>query len=210
MTPTIFTCEQYSDDWWKVRRGVPTASEAGRIITPKKGELAAAHDGYISALIGDLLDAEYPRKDDVATGAMRRGTALEPKARRMYEFEQSERVLQVGFVLSGCGRFGCSPDGLVGNDGGLELKNPAAGKHVEWVRAGVLPDDYKAQVHMSLIVTGRAWWDFASYLPGQDLFVVRTTPDAFTAKLRECLDLFWDRYQFALDLFRPSAQERAA
>lgn len=199
-----FTMDQYSDEWFRVRRGVPTASEYGRIITPKKGELAAAHDTYINALIGDLFDLEYPAKDEYATASMRRGTAMEPEARRKYAFDTGGVVRQTGFCKTDDNRFGCSPDGLVGDDGAVELKNPSAAVHVGWTRAGVLPDDYKPQCHGHLIVTGRAWVDFVSYRPGFDLFIVRVKPDDFTEKLRGCLDQFWDRYQAALRQFAPS------
>lgn len=203
-------CEQYSDSWWAVRRGVPSASEFGRIITPAKGQIAAAHDGYISTLIGDLIDLDYPRKDEFATAAMRRGMAMEPEARRKYAFDTGRLIRQIGFCTTDDKRFGCSPDGLAGDDGVVELKNPSAAQHVAWARAGTLPVDHAAQCHGQLIVTGRSWVDFVSYLPGEPLFIVRVEPDEFTVKLRTCLDQFWDKYQTALAQFRPTQETAAA
>lgn len=206
----IYDFEQYSPDWWRVRRGIPTASRYGSILTAKTMKLAAAHDTYINELIGDLFDLEYGHKDEVANAAMRRGTAMEPESRNAYEMECDVDVRQVGFLTTDDGRFGCSPDGLIGADGGLELKNPSAHTHVAWLRAGGLPDDHRAQVHGSLIVSGRAWWDFYSYYPGLPSLRVRIAPDDYTAKLTEALEQFHGLYQAALAQFRPSQETAAA
>ncbi len=207
---TIFDMDQYSPEWWKERRGVPTASEFGSIMTAKTMKLAAAHETYIHRLIGDLFDLEYGKKDDIATAAMRRGTEMEPEAREFYEVQNKADVRQVGFCLDTTGRFGCSPDGLVGEDGCLELKNPSAHTHVAWTLAGGLPDEHRAQVHGHLIVTGRKWCDFLSYYPGLPPLVVRTEPDEYTAKLAAALDEFWTKYQTALALFKPPAAKELA
>jgi hypothetical protein len=198
----VYECEQYSDEWWRVRRGVPTASEFGNILTPKTAQLAAAHTGYIYRLIGDTFDLNYPRKDDVATAAMRHGTLMEPEARRWYEFETAQPVRQVGFCTTDDGAFGCSPDGLVGEDGGLELKNPAPQTHVRYLFEGNLPAEYRCQVHGQLIVTGRAWWDFVSYCPGLPPFLFRVFPDDFTDKLRAALAEFDMSYRSMLAVVR--------
>jgi hypothetical protein len=82
----------------------------------------------------------------------------------------------------------CSPDGLCGNDGGLELKCPGIAKHVEYLIGGGCPDEYFHQVQGCLYVTGRAWWDFMSYYPGLPLFLVRCLPDPdYHAALAEAL-----------------------
>lgn len=192
---------QYTPEWWALRRGVPTASEFGRIITAAKAEFAAGHKSYINDLIGDELDPEYPRVNDGATIAMKRGTVLEPEARALYELWAQQPIKLVGFVTTGCGRFGCSPDSLVGDDGVLELKSPMPATHAGYVLAGGLPADYRAQCHGHLIVTGRKWSDFMSYLPGQEPFIVRVTADDFTSKLAACLYRFDLAYQEARKRF---------
>ena len=186
----VIDCHQYSPEWWAARRGVPTASEFGNILTPKTGKLAAAAESYICRLIGDTLDLEYPRLSE-GNEAMRRGTGAEPESRRWYEMEVGVPVQQVGFCLSDDGRFGCSPDGLVGSDGLLELKNPLPHTHVKYLLDGGLPDEYRAQVHGQLIVTGRQWCDFVSYAPGLPSLVLRVTPDEYTEKLAEALEQFY-------------------
>lgn len=195
----VFDFEQYSPDWWAVRRGVPTASEFGSIITPKKLQLAAAHQTYIHRLIGDTFSLDYGKAEGPVTEQMRRGTINEPESRRWYEMHRDCEVTQIGFCKTDDDRAGCSPDGLVGDDGVLELKNPSAHTHVAWLLEGGLPDEHKAQVHGQLIVTGRQWADFLSYCPGLPPLLVRVEPDAFTEALRKCLDDFLAKYTEALN-----------
>lgn len=154
--------------------------------------LSAQAESYICRLIGDKYSLEYPPVT-VETAAMKRGTQLEPEARSYYEMDRGLDVEQDGFCMTDDGRFGCSPDGLVGIDGGLELKCPSPSTHVSYLLEGVLPSEYKAQVHGSMIVTGRAWWDFMSYCPGLPPLLIRVGPDDYTEKLRTALEAFWLR-----------------
>ena len=199
----VFDFEQYSPEYWIERRGCVAASEAGRICTPKKMELGAGAESYINELIADVMAYTWPPPmDDKVTQAMRDGIAFEPENRVRYELETDRKVKQVGFCKTDCGRFGCSPDGLVGEDGGLELKHPKPATQIAYVRAGTLPDEYKAQVHMSLIVTGRKWWDFYSVSFGMPSLLVRVEPSEYTEKLRQNLEKFWTKYQAALSFVR--------
>lgn len=184
-------CIQGSPEWWEARRGVPTASEFDRILTPIKQKGSAGQDAYIDSLIGDAKDMR-PNwfSDRPVTKDMEHGTNSEPQAREWYEFEKGIPVRQVGFVTTDDGRFGCSPDGLIDPDGGLELKCPKPSTHVGYLREGTLPDKYKPQVHGCLIVTGRLWWDFLSYAPGLKPLLVRVYPDEFTKRLRQELERF--------------------
>lgn len=196
----IIDCEQHSPDWYAARLGVPTASEFGSIITPKKGEYAAAAQTYIDRLIDETVRPTADR----SWGSNRhtdRGNELEPEARDLYAFERDLVPRQVGFILTDDGRMGCSPDSLIDPDGGLEVKCPDGPTHVRWLRAGGLPDEHKPQVHGCLIVTGRAWWDFLSYCPGYPPLLVRVEPDAFTDRLRTHLDRFLGELQGARESF---------
>lgn len=197
----ILDCEQRSPEWYQARRGLPTASEFGNIITPKKGEYATAAETYINCLIDELV---RPGASEGFTGNRHtlRGEALEPEARDLYAFEFEVEPQQVGFILNDEGTLGCSPDSLIGNDGGLEIKSPDGPTHVKWVRAKGIPDEHKAQVHGSLIITGRQWWDFLSYCPGYDRLLVRVTPDDYTEKLRKHLDRFLKDYAEAKSMFQ--------
>lgn len=197
-TPVFHYCDQYSPEWWSLRRGVPTASSFDKIMTPAKRQASSQQEGYIAELLGEKIDPLYPRIGE-GTPAMQRGNKMEPEARKFYEFDNDIDVKPVGFVMSACGRFGCSPDALVGDEGLLELKNPDPKTHFKYLMAGKLPDDYLCQVHGQLIVSGRKWCDFVSYCPGAKSFKVRVVPDQFTTDLRVCLEIFWKKLQAAAE-----------
>lgn len=193
----IIKCEQLSPEWWQARKGIPTASNFGRIITPKTGKLAAAADDYICELIADQYRIDPEERYQNA--AMRHGTETEPEARRWYEMEYGVNVEQVGFVTMDDGRFGCSPDGLIdGQRGLLQIKCPNAKTQIRYLLDDCLPDEYKTQVHGELIVTEYEWSDFLSYCPGLPKLVVRVTQDSFTRNMRPVLDDFHGRYRDAL------------
>lgn len=191
----IVECAQYDQTWWAARRGVPTASEFDCIITPEKAEASKGAFKYICRLIADQYDPDYGYAEEYVSVAMRNGTLMEPTARDWYQFERKAEVQQVGFCVTDCGRFGSSPDSLVGDDGALELKCPEPHTHVEYLIRGVLPIKYKPQCHGHLIVTGRAWCDFMSYSPGLPSLLVRVFPDEYTDRLRDLLETFWTDYQ---------------
>lgn len=192
---TIIECKQYDQRWWEVRRGVPTASEFGNIIMPKRAEYSTASAGYACELVAEKYDSFYGMHEGYVSAAMRNGTAMEPYVRKFYEFHRDCGVTEVGFCMSDDGRFGCSPDGLVGEDGGTEIKSPKLSTQIKYLAAGVLPAEYRPQVHASLWITGREWWDFLSYAPGLPELLIRVTPDDYTKKLAECAERFWDEYQ---------------
>lgn len=193
----VFTFAQYSPEWWEARRGLVTASGADRVLTPKTGKLAAAHIDYICELIADLVNPGSIQPEGFISPAMVAGSLLEPEARRFYEMERNTDVQEVGGCLSDCGRFWCSPDALVGEDGGLEIKCPLPRTHVRYMLDGELPDDYKIQVHACLLITGRKWWDWLSYSERFAPVLIRVSPDDFTKKLAEALEEFWKRYEAA-------------
>ncbi len=131
---------------------------------------------------------------------MAAGSATEPEARAFYELEAGADVLEVGACLSDCERWSCSPDGLVGDDGGLELKCVQPKTQAKYLLddGASLLADYRTQVHGCLLVTGRKWWHLMSYCAGLNPVLIRITEDAYTAALRKALDEFWDKYQSAL------------
>jgi hypothetical protein len=191
----VIDVQQGSPEWLAARRGLATASNFHRIITAKKMELSAQADDLICEMIAERYGCG-PTEDmgGFANAAMRNGIMLEPEARAYYEMTRGVDVRQAGLIVSDCGMFGCSPDGLVGDDGGLECKSPQGKTHIGWLLAGGLPPEHRAQVHGSLIITGRAWWDFQSYCPGLPELLVRVEPDDFTEALRRCMAQFADRY----------------
>lgn len=191
-------CEQLSPEWWEARKGVPTASNFGRILTPT-GKLSASADEYIAELIAErvcLTPSYFTTQGKPVTQEMQHGTDTEPEARRFYEMERGVDVRRVGFIMTDDGRFGSSPDGMVDPDGCLELKCVMLKTQVKYLIDGKLPADYRGQVHGHLIVTGRKWCDFLSYAPGLDPLIIRTEPDSFTRELKIAMEVFWEKYMF--------------
>lgn len=163
----IIDCEQGSDEWFEARRGVISGTKAGQLLsTLKSGNYTAAREDAICELAMQRLSAEF--RDPATGAAIRRGHEIETEARMYYEFETMETVQEVGFILhEKHDLFGCSPDGLIGDSGGVEFKAPASvKKHVAYLRdPQVLLSEYEFQVKQCLYVTGREWWDIASYDP---------------------------------------------
>lgn len=176
-TVTIHNCEQGTSEWMDLRRGVITASVIGKLITPT---LKVA-DNETSRGLALTLAAERLAgftEDTPMTSDMFRGRDCEPYARAVYSahYQQAEEVGFVTREFDGV-TIGVSPDGLVGLDGGIEIKSPRAKTHVATILADEVPAHYMAQVQTALLVTGRDWWDWISYVSGMPLYVKRVTPD---------------------------------
>jgi len=165
---------QYSDAWWEARRGLPTASQFSRIVKGD-GSRSTQRKAYLYECAAVRLTGIY--KESYTSAAMQEGNDREALSRMIYAMEKEVVVDEVGFCVSECGRWGASPDGLVGLDGLLELKNPAAHTHVEYLIRGKLPSAYVQQVQGELFVTEREWADFCSYSPKLPPFIIRVEPD---------------------------------
>jgi hypothetical protein len=174
----ITDIEQGSDEWLKLRLGVATASNFDKIIT-SKGELSATISKYALELASQFFILEP--EEGYKSFDMMRGTELEPEAREAYQEFSFNVVRQVTFIKSDCGNFGCSPDGLVGDDGGTEIKCPNQTTHFKYLLEDKLPTEYIPQVQGSMYATERKWWDFISYHPNfqedKRLFVKRVYRD---------------------------------
>lgn len=184
----IISCEQGSPEWHAVRCGIPTASNFDKLVT-STGAPSKQAQGYLYALAAERITGravEIP-----VSAAMEEGSRREEESRLIYEMLREVEVTQVGFCLDDSGRYGCSPDGLVGDEGCLELKNPLGKTAVEYLLDGRLPPEYAAQVYGQLLVTGRKFVDFCSYYPGLPLFIVRVERnEKFITTLAAALDRF--------------------
>lgn len=178
--------EQGTPAWFEARCGIVTASIIGSLITPT---LKVANNDTSRSLVRQLAteritghpDVLYPNRD------MQRGTELEPYARAIYE-EHFAPVTELGFMRldEEWGSIGFSPDGLVGEDGLIEIKSPRPKNHVATILADKVPAQYMAQCQTGLLVSGRKWLDFISFSPGARLYVTRVLPDErWAAVLRE-------------------------
>ena len=121
---------------------------------------------------------------------MLRGTLLEEEARDWYAMRQNREVQQVGFITTDDGTVGCSPDGLLSKDCGLEIKCPKGSTHVGYLLNGKLPPAYAPQVHGSMWVTGFSKWIFISYHPAFRPLVVTVKRDEYTKKVGVAVSKF--------------------
>lgn len=171
----IIDVEQKTTEWFAARGGRPTASCFDKLLTTK-GEQSKSRIAYMYKLAAEKVSGVF--EEGYQSFSMMRGNEVEEEARRYYEFTHGVEVQRVGFCVSDCDRYGCSPDGLVGTEGGLQIKCPEAHTHVKYLLDPKLPTDYFQQVQGELYVTGRKWWDFLSYYPGLKPLLIRVTPDA--------------------------------
>lgn len=163
--------EQNSDEWWALKMLKLTGSKATAIANAGKGL-----DTLVLDLITDAIEGE--NKDRYESYEMRRGSELEPTAILKYEFENNCKVDKVGFVQNG--EFaGCSPDGLVGEVGGVEVKCRNSKLHLGFLRGAKLDSSTLWQIQYNQHITGRKWWDFISYHPNfkKSMHTIRITPD---------------------------------
>lgn len=172
--------EQGTPEWHDLHRGIITASEISQILTPS---LKTANNDKSRQLVykkaAEVISGVVD--DTFASSDMERGIMLEPFAVSEYE-KHFNKVDGCGFVTNDRWEFkiGYSPDGLVGDNGLIEVKSPSRKKHVEYMATGEMPKEYVAQVQTGLLVTGRQWVDFISYYPGMAMVPVRVKPDAET------------------------------
>lgn len=174
----LIHCEQRSDAWFEVRKGMLTASQFGDWLT-KSGKVAdKARLTAASRCLADFFGVPDPAPHE--NDDMRRGTEMEPLAREKFSEETDLPVEEIGFAKSIHGFFGCSPDGIIDNGEGLEIKCPRPSKLIQYIELDELPDEYKPQVHGSMAVTGaKAWW-FVAWYPGFPLFKKRIERDQYT------------------------------
>ena len=190
----IIDCEQGKPSWYAARMGIVTASEVDALVTPKwalrKG------DGVDTYLYKKLAEKMLNWSPEMLAGfAVDQGKILETIAIPWFEFTQSKKVRRVGFVTTDDGRAGCSPDGLLDDGTGVEIKSPQAPNQIRYLLEGKVPEDYLPQVHFSMLVTGAPAWTFVAYSNQLPALVLRVERDeAIQAKLQEALAAFNARF----------------
>ena len=175
--------EQGTEEWKRLRLGKVKASKLSAVIMSKSSKTRAS---YMLQLIAERLTGQP--EDSFSSKYMEWGNECEPQARAMYEFDSGNQVEEVAFVVYNDG-FGVSPDGLVGDDGLLEIKCPKTTTQIERYLKGVFPADYQAQVQGQMLATGRKWCDFVSFDPrlsgSANYFCVRVyRDDEYIQKLK--------------------------
>ncbi len=155
--------DQGSDEWLELRLGKVTASRLNDVLAKGRGNTPSkTRNSYMMQLVAESITGE--QQESYTNKYMEWGNECEPQARSMYEFDSGNEVEQVAFVDCGNG-FGVSPDGLVGEDGLLEIKCPKTTTQIERYLKGEFPKEYMAQVQGQLFATGRLWCDFVSFDP---------------------------------------------
>lgn len=156
--------EQRTDDWFAARLGKVTASRVADVMARTKSGPSASRANYAAQLVTERLTGR--QADSFSNAAMQWGTDTEPQARAMYELATGGTVTECGFFdHPTVAMSGASPDGLVGDDGIVEIKCPNSATHIETLRGSAIPQKYILQMQWQLACTGRAWCDFASFDP---------------------------------------------
>lgn len=204
----LLNLTQGTPEWVAARVGVISASMAAKALdTLKSGAPSAVAVDYCARIAHEILCGESCDTTFV-NDAMRRGTNLEGDGRMEYEARTGRVVLESGFAMSDCRRFGYSTDGLVESDGLIEIKCPASPTKVQAMWATGDVSEYVHQIQMGLWITERRWCDFVMYDPrlaaiGRDLYVKRIERDeAFIEKMVKGLYAVRDRVDERVRMMR--------
>jgi putative phage-type endonuclease len=170
--------EQRSEEWFKARLGKVTASRVADVLAKIKTGESASRRNYKIQLVSERLTGE--KQETYINQAMQDGIDREFYARERY-VQQHGEVEEVGFIQHPTLEAGASPDGLVGDDGLIEIKCPLGTTHTETLMTQEVPSKYMPQIQFQLLVTGRKWCDFVSFNPmfpeHLQLFVKRVEAD---------------------------------
>lgn len=172
--------EQGTPEWFAQRLGKVTASRVSDIIAKTKTGVAASRGNYLAQLVAERLTGQTA--DSFKSGAMQHGTETEPQARMAYEAETGLMVSEVAMIEHPTiAMSGASPDGLVGDDGLVEIKCPNTSTHIATLLADKAPSGYIPQMQWQMACTGRQWVDFVSFDPrmpeDMQLFIKRVPRD---------------------------------
>jgi len=201
--------DQRTDEWFAARLGKVTASRIADVMAKTKTGYGASRANYMAELIVERLTGQ--KGDSYQNAAMMWGTNTEPLARAAYEAHRGVLVEETGFVPHPSGAMtGASPDGLVGDDGLVEIKCPNTATHIDTLMSDDAPPKYFAQMQWQMACTGRAWCDFVSFDPRMpeemQLFVTRVERDdtwiimaeeavqAFLSELDEMVSKLKEKY----------------
>ena len=175
----IHDCEQYSDEWWGARLGKPSASNAKKLVT-STGLPSKSLNDYAVELANDAYAGEVIDKWEGNTHT-ERGTELEPVARSLYELLYDCEAKEIGMFTDDSETCIASPDGVIGEDGILEIKCLSATRHTKAIiyhkKHGKVPTDYVSQLQMQLFISGYDYADILFYHPSLPELIIRIEPD---------------------------------
>lgn len=189
MPEYIREISQGTDDWHNLRIGSIGGSSITHVLAKGTG---ASRKSLMYQLAAEILSGN--KTQGYATPAMERGTELEGEARRYYELVTGNTVEQVAMIRADIPRVHVSPDGIIGDDGGIEIKCPNLTTHIETIDTGKIDLKYIRQCQHFLWVTGREWIDFISYAPeivSNPMWIKRVYPEPkIQAEIETELPLF--------------------
>ena len=190
-TVEIIDVDQGSLEWFEAKLGIPSASRFSDIMAVGEGKMRTR---YLRELAGEIITG---RPAETFKGAaMVRGNDMEAEARDHYARTKFADLRRVGFVKNtGLMKYaiaGASPDALIGDDGGLEIKTMIPALMIELFDKGAtMPPEHRAQVQGNMWVCERSWWDFKIYYPRMPDFTVRVMrDDAFIKQLSDDVERF--------------------
>lgn len=195
--------EQGTPEWYELRRGIVTASIASKLLTPT---IKVANNDTVRQLAYQMAAERITgRVEQTPTSYhMERGHIEEVFARDLYS-QHHAQVKECGFIeSSGLGfRVGYSPDGIVGEDGLIEIKSRMSKYQIQTICLQEVPSEYLVQLQFGLWVSARSWIDFVQYSNGMALFVQRVTPDPVIIEtIEEAVSLFEERVRAIVDDYR--------
>ena len=173
---------QYSDEYDRLRLGIPTSSNFHKIITPQ-GKPSKQWREYACVLIAERILQQ--KIEFYNSPAMERGLIVEADAVDWYEFDQDVTTQRVGFITDDNHTLGCSPDRLVGAEGLLEIKAPLPHTQVDYWISGEISERFRPQLQGQLYISQRSWVDIVCWHDVLPKLVMRVEPDE---KFIEALD----------------------
>ena len=156
----VDTVDQGTDEWHELRNGLVTASKFKDAMAGGAGK---TRKSYMYQLAAEAITGQ--REESFSSQYMEWGNETEPQARAMYEFDTGYTVDEVSFIRLDGHKVGCSPDGLIGDDGLVEFKCPKTTTQIETFLSGKMPTGHKPQVQGQMWVADREWCDFVSFDP---------------------------------------------
>jgi YqaJ-like recombinase protein len=165
---------QYSEEYDRLKIGIPTSSNFHKIITPQ-GKPSRQWREYACLLIAERILQQ--RIEVYNSPAMERGLIVEAEAADWYEFDQDVTVRRIGFITDDNHTMGCSPDRLIGDQGLLEIKSPLPQTQVEYWISGEVSERFRPQLQGQLYITQRSWVDILSWHDVLPKLVMRIEPD---------------------------------
>ncbi len=192
--------EQKSWDWFKARAGKVTGSEINRLITDKlalRSWKSAMPNSYLNLKLAEKWRGEA-LQSFAGSQQTDQGLIYEEKARSYFASLLERDIRTIGGMESDDGKCWCSPDGIITDGVGLEIKCGNADTHIGWLLDGTLPEEHLLQVHFGLFVSGFKEWKFLSWSKDLPHLAVTVTPDeAITCVIAEAVQGFNERLDAA-------------